>query len=176
MNKAELYHIFVKIFEYIYSKSVNYIVLTPNKLQQKQIYGFIDFLDKKIGIDAIGEEWVFNFLAYIFEWRIFKKTKYKGIIPINWILGQKAYEYYEKRGENWLFFNDKFNSKYSIQFDKIRAKTTLKTDNNYEDNLRRQYVEDSYPLHLCLDTVSYDLNSIYCQRCSSSKQCVIINK
>jgi hypothetical protein len=165
---------FIKTFEYIYSRVFRYndYCFIPSENQVKQIDNFIAYLDKQVGLESIGEEWVYNFMVFGFKQRTEQKTRYNKI-PLNWIIGKKAYILYEKRGENWLYFNGLFEKQYNLSFERLKPLTSLKND-DYYDNLRAKNWLLERPLSMCLNVVNYDRMSKYCMRCKDKGLCKLI--
>lgn len=173
-----LYILLCRYFQYLYSKVLHFndYLFTPSINQQKQINNFIVLLDKQIGIESVGNGWVFNYLVFLFKQRSEQKTRFSGkFLPLNFVIGKKAFQIYEKRGENWLYWNDMFSRQYNISFLDLKSLDELKTK-DFRNDLRRQYVRDEKPLHLCLWTVQYSNKSKYCLVCSDSRGCKELNK
>lgn len=172
----ELVELISKHFEYIYIKVFNYndFIFKPSEKQIKSITNFIKLIDKNIGIDSIGPEWVFNFLVFGFKQRVEQKTRYKNKIPLNWVVGKKAFELYEKRGDSWMYWNSLFCTEYNIVSEKLTPKYSLE-NSTYDDEIRAKYIIDEMPLHLCLGTVVYSRKSRYCMVCKNKESCKIMN-
>jgi len=175
--KQQIYNLLCKYYEKIYQKVLKRgdFVFIPTKREKVQISNFVDFLDEEIGINSIGEDWIFNYTIYIFKQRKEQKTRYKNHIPVNWIYGKKSYELYQKRHEKWVYFNDKFISEYNIRKPNLEEQMELNTEEYYE-KLRKQYYDQEFPLSWCFNTVVYNKKSKYCLRCKSKMDCKILNK
>jgi hypothetical protein len=173
MNK-----IFIKYYEHLYRKILNLpnFLFKPSAIENKQIENFVDFLIDEVGYDSIGEEWIYNYMVYLFKERSEQKTRIlEGKkIPVNWVMGKKSYELYKKRGENWLFFNQKFIRQYNIQFLNLNRLETKKTT-NFDEELKSKYIKDEFPLHLCDGVFVYDDYSDSCKSCKDKDDCKIIN-
>lgn len=176
MAKQTLYILLCRYYQHLYSKVMHFndYSFNPSENQVKQINNFIDYLDKQVGLQSIGEEWVFNYLVFSFKQRVEQNTRHNGKIYLNWIIGKKTYELYQKRGESWLYWNDQFVKGYNISFDGLKSVEDFETK-DFKDELRKQYVKDKKPLHLCLYTVEYSRRSKYCLQCKDKKSCKIIN-
>lgn len=177
MTKEELYDIICKYYEYLYSKVVQYndFVFIPTEKEKKEINNFIVFLNKKISIPSIGNEWLWGYMLYAFKARDGQKNaRYRNHIPVNWVIGKKAYDLYEKRPDNWAYITDELIEKYNIPVKQFNGKLVIKTDQYHED-LRKEYTKDAYPLHLCFHTVSYSKRSKFCLLCVSNSDCKSIN-
>lgn len=178
MSKQILYNLICRYFQYLYGKVLHFndYCFDPSENQKKQINNFIDYLDKQVGLQSIGEEWIFNYLVFSFKQRSEQKTRFNGkFLPLNLIIGKKAFQLYEKRGKSWLYWNDQFMKGHNISFDGETALNELKTK-DFKDELRKQYYKDVHPLHLCLWTVEYSKKSKYCLQCKDKKSCKIINQ
>lgn len=175
MPKQLLYILLCKYFQYLYGRVMHFndYSFNPSINQVKQINNFIDYLDKQVGLQSVGEEWLFNYLVFSFKQRVEQKTRHNKIY-LNLIVGKKTYELYEKRGESWLYWNDQFSKQYNIIFDDLTHLEGLETK-DFKDELRKQYYRDKKPLHLCLYTVEYSVKSKYCLMCKDRKSCKIIN-
>jgi hypothetical protein len=185
MTRIQLYNLFCKYYEYLYCKVLHYndFKFKPSIAQISSIGVFIDILDRKLSIQSIGEEWIFNYMVYSFRIRSEQNTRFGNKIYMNWILGKKAYELYEKnRGENWLYFNRKFIEQYNISFLNLNPLEEVKTIKNddllveFDEELRRRYHDSDFPLSLCLNTVIFRKESQYCQKCICNIDCEILNK
>lgn len=176
MNKEDLYDLICKYYEQVYRKVMSYndFAFVPSDKQKKQINTFLLLLNKKIGFHSIGKEWIFNFIVYLFKERVAQKTRSKYVIPINWIIGKKSFELYQKRNEKWLYFNDQFISEYNISKPQFNTKLELKAD-IYHETLRRSNSSIAMPLGLCLNEVFFKSKSKYCLKCVDKKLCKEIN-
>lgn len=176
MIKEELNDLICKYYEQIYRKVMRYndFAFIPSENQIKQINTFLLLLNKEIGFHSIGKEWVFNFIVYLFKERLSQKTRYKDKIPFNWIIGKKSFELYQKRHENWLYFNDQFIIEHNISKSQFNAKLELKAD-IYHETLRRNNSSIGMPLGLCLNEVFFKSKSKYCLKCVDRELCKEIN-
>ncbi len=176
MNKNKLYQIICKSYEYVFSRVMNYndFCFEPKDRQKTQINNFIDFLIKKVDINVVGEEWVFNFIVFSFKIRVEQKTRFEGKIPLNWIIGKKSFENFQKRNENWMYFNEVFQKQHGIRFFDIQNNIEVKTS-DYLSSLRKQGCGSGSPLLMCFGNVAYTNKSIFCISCKDKSDCKELN-
>lgn len=155
--------------------------------KEKVIDGYIDFIDNKYNLKSIGLEFIVNYFESGFNlWYDRKDLKY-GVnsIQIEWIIGKKAIERYEKiRDKDNKYFR-KFRQirkdislnilgklKLQIQVDSGAIKTILDTVNEFEEKEKERYFNTEEGLMWCQsNTTMYNSNSKLCTSCSYRLRC-----
>lgn len=172
----QLYKTFVKAFQYIYRKALNFndYRFNPTKLQEKQICNFIEFLSTKVDINSVGLNWVYDFILYGIKEKVEQRRFYKNIIPVNWIIGKKAYELFERKNKEWAFFNKKFANEKGIRFSDLEEQMNLDCSDYYESIRKENYKKD-VPISYCYQVTPYNRKSKFCLQCIDKKMCIKIN-
>ncbi len=172
-----LHETFQKVFEYIYSKALTFkdYKFIPTENQNKQISNFITFLGTKTDINSIGLNWVYDFVLWGIRERVENNRTYKGKVPMNWVIGKKAYESFEnKPADYWAFFNKRFAREKGILFSDLQGDMDLDCL-DYYNGVRKENYKKGTPLRYCYETAPYEKRSAYCLQCKDKKVCIKIN-
>jgi len=86
-------------FEYLYKRlreNNQYEHILTDK-DGSLISNFLSKLDKQYGLESIGKKFIFEYLVWQFDYWKDKDFKSMKGIPLNWVLGDKAVERWEKK-------------------------------------------------------------------------------
>lgn len=150
----------------------------PKPNQTTQINNFLNFLDKKIGLSSVDDNFLFDFMSFQFEKRKDLTTRFgKGIIPLNHVIGKKAYERWERKSDNWAYWVGIFLKNYKIERP-IKESTSkkIKSDslslNKFEENLKEQFMGSRELLFHCMEnTTLHNPKSRFCKVCPFAEEC-----
>lgn len=197
MIRQEAFNFTVLIFqEYYRQVTLNQdYVFELDKLgrREKCIDKFIDHIDKKYNLHSIGMDFLINFIESGFNLYFDAKHLKYGVksIQIEWIIGSKAIERYEKirhidnkyfrklrkiRKDIRLKIDDKFR-KFSIT--NVKAIKSLLTDGNidfYEAEKQRYYDTNEGLLWCMTNTTLFNHKSRLCAVCTNRNKCKQILK
>ena len=157
-----------KYYQYLYNKvydSNEYIRFNPT--QKTMISNFLEDVKKKYTID---KEWIFNFLSYQFQNRIYQKTKTK--IRLNWVIGKVALSKWESKPSEYTWILRRFWKKYRIvppEIKKPLKRTYTELYKEYSFRERNRFKEDRKYLH-CNELGLFENDKI-CKQCKFYKNC-----
>lgn len=137
----------IKIYSYLYSKLNNYqgFILKPTDSQKKQIDNFI------VSIGEKSDNWIFDFLLFQFYRYHDIETKFgKGIIQLNWVIGNKALIKWQKASKEELYYVDLFRRERGLK-NPLIVPMKHRLSDSYYDNIR-----DKGDLFVCKDLSLFD--------------------
>lgn len=166
-------NLIIKFYQYFYSKVYHYsdFKYIPDPRDSKLILNFIDKLNS-----SLGEEWLFNYFAFQFQyWSEIKYKKFKGVV-LSYILGKKALERYNKKNEkNWMYFVNKFISDFNLKINDLCFKDFYKKDfisiSSSEEIDKNRFVGEERFANCLMGTTLYNVKSKVCVLCDYSKKC-----
>lgn len=172
-----MYKFIKETYEEIYSRLNNNpaYVLKCTANQTKQIENFVSFIEKEIG-SSVDETFLFDFIVFQFERRKDMKTRFGvGKIPLNHIIGKKAWEFWLRKSDNWKYWSDVFiarlNMKRPVLMNYNTSKVNLLTES--EERIRANFYSEKQGLIYCSDlTTLYNKESSYCQQCINKEECI----
>ena len=170
--------IIIKLYQYFYQKTYHNpnFEFIPKKGELVTIDKFVEVLNE---IGSLGQDWIFHYFAYQFNyWKDLKYKKIKTVI-VSYILGVKAFYRYEERNEQSDYFVDEFIRDYKLDSNDIWNDTYYKKDllnvSKAEEAEKMGYA--SSRLINCLQhTTLYNIRSEICMLCIKSTLCKKIQK
>lgn len=152
----------------------------PTANQKTQINNFIELLEKNIGVESLDEDFIFLFIVFQFERKHDQKTRFgKGRVPLNHVIGKKAYERWLRKPDNWKYWVDKLIEKYDIE----KPVKIFKTNNgvlafcDYDETIKRMFKGTGELFFHCMElTTLYNPASECCEVCEDKQDCQEIQK
>lgn len=182
--------LFFKYYTYIYSvfyNSPNYKINTKNiKLYTSRLEGFKKRLSKKININSIGKQWVFDYCTYQFyrlENAEFKRTfngYNTGRIIFDDLTRTKSMEMFLESYNNIhsKYFQEKFCFKYNLYLQNIdkeivkASKIDNEQNNRLKDIERKRFLNTENGLDYCIEQqLIFDNQSVICNQCKFKQEC-----
>jgi|SRR5690606_6231326 len=136
---------------------------------RKTVDNFLKRLKKAYNINSIGEQWLRHYFRFQFAYWL-DKENVKRKISLQWILGKKAFDRYQKymTGDNV----DKINYYIEKNTSFIIFDDEKSTENNdYEDQHRAKYLNKDIGLLWCIHHTSLYKKSPICFRCKFRNEC-----
>lgn len=66
-----------------------------NEANLKLVKSFVQLIDRRYSLGSIGDEWLFTYLCFQYEYWLDLETQIKSkTLPVSWILGEKAFNRY----------------------------------------------------------------------------------
>lgn len=167
------YQDIVRFYEFFYSKkygnkSYKFI---PSPKADKAINNFLSKLDVKYNLITIGDHFLSRYFSFQFkrvEGQIFKRFAGKdvgGKVQIYDIIGNKAYEYFEKR-------DVKFDYIIEIPVGIVKNHEPIELGNNYEELEKKKFFNTEKGLVNCIEkTTLYNHHSSNCILCVNKNTC-----
>ena len=159
----------IETYENVYQKVYNRVDFEMKRSERnlKFIENFIKLLDKEIGLDSIGENFIFDYT--VFQFNYYEEKKTRKDIQVNWVYGKKAFERWQKKGESYGYFNSLLINRYDIE----KPINDFDFDKEiYKDRERNRFynteVGNSYCLMINLNT---NPKSKLCRFCKYKKVC-----
>lgn len=160
----------IGLYEHFYSKVYHCDYTYKPSKHDKIIKNFIEKLDI-----SCGQEWMFDYIAFQFEyWSKIKYKKVKGTPP-NLVFGKVALERFEQRNENWKYFTDQFVMLYQIGLDNDYKKD-LSNISTAEEKEKLRFTGKERLANCILYTTLYNRKSKICVLCGFSKVCKEVQK
>lgn len=134
------------------------------KRTDKQIKFINNFIRKKE--DLLGKHWLFDFFLFQFNYYHKQKTRFgKGIVHLNWVLGDKAIHNWENRTEEQIYYTTEFRRNYNLT-NILLPKKQLELSNDYYDIKRK-----TGDIIQCSILKLYDEKNVVCRLCKNKKIC-----
>lgn len=156
-------------FQYFYKKTFNkqkvFSVIELNHIE------FFDQLLKKEYKGSIGEDWVFNYLAYQFNKYSQAKTKLKTI-QVTWIYSGKSLIKYKNRNIESDYFNSEFCKKFKINKRRLVITNELTLSKDYKNNERKRFNDINRQLLHCFELDLFEENNKVCMFCKNKNYCI----
>lgn len=176
-KNTQCFGLIVKYYEEFFGKVSGFreYSFTPKPTQAKSIENFLLLLDKEVGLESIGEAYLFDFLSYSFYLKKDQKTRFgKGVVMLNHVIGKKALEKWMDKPNNWYYWTDKFLTEYGIKrpVDKVVSVDPIKF--NISEELVRA---GNGGILGCSDgTTLYHPMSPFCKKCEEKLDCMNLLK
>lgn len=175
-SKVKMYEWIVKWYQELFARvsGNREFLFTPSKAQQKQIENFILFLDDRIGLESLDELFVFQFLCFQFDRRKDQKTRFgKGVVMLNHAIGKKAYEVWERKGDNWGFYLNLFIKQFNIPRPiQVKVEKDCLKISEGEEKLKELSKGQENLLESCVNMTSlFHPKSSICTDCGQKLEC-----
>lgn len=165
----------IKLYQYFYSKVYHRkdFEYNPSSKELVTIDKFLEILEFN---NSFGEDWLFNYFAFQFEyWSNLKYKKIKSVI-IGYILGPKAFERFDQRNEQSGYFTQEFILNYNIDRDVIFGSRYYRKDllniSKSEEIEKQRFSNDIERLANCFfNTTLFNIKSKICVLCRQSRLC-----
>lgn len=159
------------VYEYLYCEVSNkkWYRFKPINRDKKLITNLIN----RVGEDKIGDEWIFNYFLYQFSRYHDLDTKYgRGIVLLNWLTGQKAYDKWLNKSEQEVYMVQEFKVKYGLKNPlKIEVKIDKEIAKSYFDKERLRFFNTDRGLIHCMENELYNPNNFNCKMCKNKNIC-----
>lgn len=149
----------------------------PSKTQCKQIDNFIKLLDEEVGIESIDGDFIFYFICFQYERKKDQKSKFGfGKLPLNNVIGQKAFDRWMRKPGNWKFWVDKFISDYNIPKPTREVYHSTETGiSHHEEIIKKRFWGTGELFFHCSNMTSlYNESSEFCVKCKYKGECEIL--
>lgn len=164
--------------EYNLKKKINERMIKSSEV-------FLQELQKHYHLDQLGEDFLWNY--FIFQFNFWKTAKLKRNveIDISFVIGKKALNRYLNRDQqyDWQILNDKRNYDQKEFQDIIGLKKKENQSLNFEEEIdiddlyRRKYFNTQEGFDHCMEnTLLYSQKSSFCNRCEKSQICKEVQK
>lgn len=171
--------IIIKYYEYFYSKltqNPNYL-FKIKKNEEISLNNFLKYLQlNKIFVLSLGEEFWFNYFSFQFEyWRTKKTFLGKNKVLFFWIIGENAWNKFENRVDNYLYFCEKgFNKFYNIKKEDLILKKIKEKNFDFGEEIKKIFNEDEKLGGCFLYSSLYNEKNKECQNCKEKENCIKI--
>jgi len=131
-------------------------------------------LHKKINLNSISSNWIYNYLIFQFDYWHSKQVRHGNKMSIKKIFAKKSLERYFNRSRNYSWYNAKKNlAKFNINEIILKIfESRRREQNNYDDIERARYHNTDKGLANCIEqTTLYDNRSQWCLVCKHAKVC-----
>lgn len=172
----------IKIYEEIFGKVNGNLAyeLRLSPTNNKQIDNFIDFLNKNLGMKSYDEDFIFLFISYQFYRKKDQKTRFGvGRVPLNHVIGKKAFFYWERKPDNWKYWVDRFIAEYKINRPKkVAEPKKIKIDLiRSEEKIKEAFYNTEKALFICSEyTTLFNPISKFCISCKFKEECKALQK
>lgn len=154
-------------YEYLFQRTSGNPMFKFN-LTQSTSKNLENFLNRMP--EGAGEEWVFDFLLFQFSRYHDKKTKMgKGIVPFSWLVGKKAFDTWNNRTEQQVWYSHKFKLDYRI---KKEVDYEINLSNDYKDSIRKRFLNTDRGFVFCKENfLKREKGNRYCLKCKFKNIC-----
>lgn len=154
----------------------------PSERNAKSIDGFLHAMDKKYGLDTLGDNFFHDYMLFQFsywEWRYENgDTPFGQVFQIPWIFGSKAIKRWEGKKDFWkkaTFAKYKKVKKIDLEsFTKIdkRKKPDYININEREEKEKSLFFNTIVgQVHCQMTTTMFNTESEYCLGCKFAQKC-----
>ena len=177
--------ILIQLYEYfvtkVYSEGYQFFELKTTKAHRKVLVDFLVELSKKIDLELVDFNYLFDYVGFTFEYILIKRPNYNSRrIPVNQIFSQTAFQVWEDRSEGYEYYvgqslygrgvrrEDFVPDKYHlISIVELREE---------EEEFKRRYIHRAEAmLGLCIEsTTLFNHKSQYCQICKDKHVCKVL--
>lgn len=155
-------------YEYFLQRTMSQPNLDVSKIKIDKRY--IDYFIKHAPENAT-REWVFDFMLFQFS-RYYKTkiyTKNDGFIPFRAVTGKKAFEIWNNKTEEQLYYVTKFKLSLGLQKEVDYKK---KATNEYKDEIRKRFFNTERGLLFCKEhLLEREKGNKYCLKCKFKSIC-----
>ena len=138
-------------------------------LVKQEIDKFLVTLSKEQDLEALGDWFCWNYVAFQFSYYSSIRTRMDGRYPANWIFGPKALQRWNERNqEYWLYQVGKFMQECDIQIPVDYFSSNL--ENQFEQE-RKRFFNSSLGLLHCQQFSRFSEASPTCMICKHKKDC-----
>lgn len=156
------------IYQYLYEKAVGkqFSNFRYSERDQTMIDKFVSKLNY-----SIGDDWLWNYFCYQFQRYVDLKTRLgKGIVPLSWVIGEKALKRYREATEEELFYINEFKIRYNVKSPLFEPET-VKFSDNYRNNERKRFTDLNRRLIHCRENELFDSKNKVCFSCKNKEYC-----
>ena len=167
-----------RFYEYFYQKI--YIkpkyIFNPSKTGMKMIENFIKLLDKEFNIKLIGEDFLWSYFIYQFNyWRNAELKSFFGKMQISYIIGQKAFLRYKEDKHNLMWVTEKSEiiERYILRKkDLINNEEKIIYQARYEESIKKMHLNTDKGFYFCIEnTTLYHPKHKSCMFCKFKNDC-----
>lgn len=171
MSKDQLIGRFIYYYEqfYIYAMGNLNFKFKHSERNGKYLSNLIDSLLKLYG-KSLGDETLFMFVAFQFNYWHTLNTRLNGAIYLNWFTGRKAIDRWLNRGENWLYFLEEFIKQSKVKRYKEQKQESAGAEVRKVSERRRFFNTPRGLLH-CYELDLFDSKAKECLRCDYKGNC-----
>jgi len=162
---------------------------TPDAKEEAMIQKFIQFCDKEYGISkgiskgdglqGLGVQYIYNYFVYQYDYWISKETKKnKGVKPIAWIIGIKAFKRFTGRRKDFSWYHaNKAAVSRGVHVDDIfkeeviNSSLVLRYSEEVEKQLFHNVLGDDGLINCSQNTSMYNHRSKWCITCKHKVDC-----
>lgn len=165
-------------YQYFYQKvySAPKYKFSYTETSQKLVTKFLQFCDKKWKIQTLGENFLWNYLLFQFQyWDGLEIVSFNNKINFSFIFGEKAYKRYVDRDVeyDWQLQESNLVSKYKITQDDFSSLFSKSQSSVFYQNPTRLIgLNTLNGLNNCLEfTTLYDFKDVSCILCKYKEEC-----
>jgi hypothetical protein len=189
--KDKLFSEFLTTYERQYTKIKGYkYELRLKPIDAKMMDNFIVLLDKKIGINRIGSDFIGDYVQNQLSYWLNLDTKLGvGVIPISWVFGKKAFDRWFEKSYKQNQYTSKLNLKnvnnqgIKGQNKQVLQKSLKSLKQIYtniletEEAMKQITLNQEHGLLNCVQTTTlYNHKSQNCLMCNYTEKCKEILK
>lgn len=149
----------------------------PTERELKQIDGFIAVLDKKYSSNSLGREFIFNFMAFQYDYYSTLDHQAKNRIPLNWVAGKKGLDRWINRTEEDLYHCTMYARELGLHVGLIKTgikkkKNNVSTLSHHEEIEKQRFYNKDGGLVNCIETTTlFNDKSSWCKLCKHKVKC-----
>lgn len=172
----ENYNRLILFYTYFYQKVFSNPNFEYNPVAKHipPIWSFAMYLEENI---SLGDEWLFKYMAFQFEYWASKKEKKIKTVVSSYIFGEKAQIRFKERNEESDYFIEEFIRNYKLNIDDLTKNKYYKKDliniTKTEEDEKLRFVDGYKRIVNCIEhTTLFNIKSPICVfHCSKSKIC-----
>lgn len=165
-------------FEYLYKRlrENNRYEHTFTERDGALLSNFLTTLDKKYGLESVGKKFIFEFLVWQFDYWKDKNFKSLKGIPLNWVIGDKAIERWEKKdnfGGQWFHILS-WATSLGVKWEDLESyyKSNVIELREFEENEKVRFWGSEQGFGNCVNsTTLFNPKSKWCNVCVHGEDC-----
>lgn len=172
-----------KFYEYFYKKKHNQLSykFKPSDKAKALTLKFIKKLDKHYNLKTIGEEFLWNYFVYQFNyWRNAELKAFYGKFRIDLIIGDKAFKRFkdDQYDNMWVTYGSEIIDLYGLRkHDLIHHDTSPKYKTTQEESIKLLHLNEDIGFLYCIEnTTLYNYKHKACLMCNFKDECKKILK
>lgn len=166
-----------KIYQKIYRRACDApMYKVEGSKDTATIQSFLKLIDKKYSLASIGNQFIYDYITFQFNYWTQKDTRFGKSVPIGWVFGAKAFKRWLERPNHWKHHTAKNLAVKGItpgiliglNFKKPNALEIHQS----EEQEKLRFLNDEIGFANCIEsTTLYNHLSEYCQKCIHVLEC-----
>jgi hypothetical protein len=136
-------------------------------INKHDVEWYFNYLSKRININSIGKNFIWNYVTYIFSQKI--KIRRFNAFKMSWFTSKQSIKLWLEKSDDWYVYHGRWLLESKLKKPENESKINPR---NTEETFRRKYHNLLKGFVTCLENTSlYDPESRYCRTCFKKLEC-----